>query len=229
VPLRKDCLARRSSRWFALLLGLAGARAVLALAALPLIPVLYANHFVVLVLMRPTKEILLAAGFFVREADVGLGSVVLACIPLAVLGVWHFYALGRLFGHLIESGRIPSWASRFLPPERVAQLHETIERRGAGIVFLGRIAVFPSTLIGVAAGASGLDARRFLLADLAGAVVSIGSMLSLGYGLGYAHDRAGPWVTAVGVVAVVALALLIGRQVRQTAGLGSRPRVEQTR
>ena len=48
------------------------------------------------------------------------------------------------------------------------------------VVFLGRLAAFPSTLMAAAAGSSGVSWRAFVIADTAGALVSLGWLLGLG-------------------------------------------------
>ena len=79
------------------------------------------------------------------------------------------------------------------------------------VVFLGRLAAFPSSLTAAAAGSAGVSWRRFLIADTAGALVSLALVLGLGYGLGEAYDEGGAWVTAGGVVALVVAAVVLGR------------------
>src|SRR4051794_41243325 len=54
---------------------------------------LFRSHVAVLVLLRPSKEVLLFAGYMVREGNVSLLSVVTASIPLLVLAVWVFYGM----------------------------------------------------------------------------------------------------------------------------------------
>lgn len=60
------------------LIGVALLRGALSLVAIPLAPFLYEGHFVALVLLRPTKEVLLVGGFLVREGDVALLPLVAA-------------------------------------------------------------------------------------------------------------------------------------------------------
>ncbi len=194
------------------LVWLAVARALLGVAAIPLAPFLYRKHFPLLVLLRPTKEVLLAAGFFIRRGEVNPVLVVLAAIPLAVLSVWQFYFLGQSFSKEIQAGEgLPRLAERFLPPDRIKRLCTLLERKGRRVVVLGRLASFPSTLLGAAAGASRMSPRVFLPADLAGALVSVAEVLVAGYLLGAAYKKAGPWVAAVGVVLLLALLFGIGR------------------
>ena len=194
------------------LLWLAGVRAVLAVAAVPLAPFLYKKHFAVLVLLRPTKEVLLAAGFLVRKGDVSPLVVVLCALPLAIGGVWQFFFLGRGYSRELQEGKdLPKLAQKLLPPERVKKLCGILDHKGTRLIFLGRLATFPSSLLGTAAGASGMEARKFLPADFVGALVGIAEVLVAGYLLGQAYKSAGPWLTGVGVLALLGMLFIMGR------------------
>jgi membrane protein DedA with SNARE-associated domain len=187
-------------------------RAVLAVVAIPLAPFLYREHFALLVLLRPTKEVLLAGGFLVRRQDVSLPVIVLAALPLLIGGVWQFFFLGRAFADEIRSGEnLPKLAQRLLPPKRVKQLCGALEDQGTRLVFLGRLATFPSSLLGTAAGASEMEAKRFLPADGLGAVVSIAEVVGAGFLLGEAYKSAGPWLTGVGVAVLLVMLFVFGR------------------
>lgn len=196
------------------MLWLAGARAVLGILAVPIAPLLYREHFVVLVLLRPTKEVLLVGGFLARRGDVNPLSVLVAAVPLALLGVWHFYWLGRAFSKEIQTGKgLPRFADKLLPTDRIEKLCRVLDHKGKRVVLIGRLAAFPSALLAAAAGASGMRSRDFLRADLAGGVLAIAEVFGAGYILGEAHKRAGPWLTAVGVALLCALLLLVGRSI----------------
>lgn len=201
------------------LLSLVAGRAVLGVLALPLVPVLHRDHFVVLVLLRPTKDVLLAAGFLARRDRVELLEVAAAAVPLAVLGVWLFFWLGRSYASELHSGdALPGWAGRLLPPARVRALCRVLERKGRPVVVLGRLAAFPSSLLAAAAGASRMEARRFLPADALGGALSVGEVLLAGYALGAAYKRAGPWITAVGALVLLGLMVVVGRWLRREDG-----------
>lgn len=194
------------------LLWLAALRALLGIIAIPLAPWLYKEHFAILVLLRPTKEVLLAGGFLARQGRVNPGVVVLAAIPLGVLSVWQFFALGRAFSDEIQAGSgLPRAADRLLPTARIKDLCGVLERRGPRLIFLGRLATFPSSLLGAAAGASGMRAKKFLPADFAGALAAIAEVMVAGYFLGSAYRRAGPWLTAAGFAALLAMLFVGGR------------------
>lgn len=194
------------------LLWLAGVRIALGLIAIPLAPFLYKEHFIVLVLLRPTKEVLLAAGFLVSEGKVSWLPVVLAAVPLAVLSVWHFFWLGRLYAKELNSSDMPGLAGRIITPKRVKKMRKALDKRGERLVLLGRAAALSSATIGAAAGGAKMPIRTFLLFDSIGAALSLGGALVAGMVLQEAYDDAGWWLSAVGVAALAAFAFVLGRQ-----------------
>lgn len=198
------------------LVGLALVRAALAAGAVLLAPWLYREHAAVLVLLRPTKEVFLFAGFQLREDDLSLGVAVLAALPLLLSGVWIFFGLGRVFADELAEAELPGIAGRVLPKQRLDSLREVLEARGMRVVFLGRLAAFPSSLMAAAAGSAGVSTRSFLVADAVGAVVSLGVTLGLGFALGQAYEEAGPWLTVAGVIGLGALAVVVGRSLAST-------------
>jgi membrane protein DedA with SNARE-associated domain len=197
------------------LLWLAAFRLVLGIVAIPLAPGLFRDHFVVLVLLRPTKEVLLAGGFLVRQGDVSLLSLTVASVPLLLFGVWHFFALGRLYADDIERDRLPKPARRLLPRDKIRSLCKVLAKRGAPLVVLTRLAVVPSTVVAAAAGASDMTAKRFLAADGVGGLLSFVEVVGAGYALGEAYEEAGPWLTGAGVVVLLGVLVLLGRRLRR--------------
>jgi membrane protein DedA with SNARE-associated domain len=194
-----------------LFLGLAALRGVLAGSAVLLAPWLYREHAAALVLLRPTKEVFLFAGFLGRRGDVALPMVVLAALPLLLGGVWVFFGLGRAYESELGDAELPGVGGRLLPKDRIDDLRQILERRGMRVVFLGRLAAFPSSLMAAAAGSSGVSWRAFVIADTAGAITSLVVALGLGFALGEAYEDAGPWLTALGVAVLAGLVVLVGR------------------
>jgi membrane protein DedA with SNARE-associated domain len=213
--------SRALRRYRPLLLGAAAVRAVLGIVAIPLVPVLYEDHFAWVVLLRPTKEVLLAAGFLIRQGDMSLLTVVAASLPLMVGGVWIMYALGVAYRDELRNADLPGIAGRLLPPDRIERLSRALERDGMRLVFLGRLAIFPSTLMAAAAGASDVSPRRFVVADGLGAVVSLVGVLLAGYLLGETYERAGPWLTLAGAAALLVLLFLFGRRLKRESDADS--------
>jgi membrane protein DedA with SNARE-associated domain len=196
--------SRRSRR---ALLWLAGIRTALALLAVPLAPIVYKDHFLILVLMRPSKEVLLAGGFLHRQGEFGLFPLLLAALPLHTLGVWQFFALGRAFSDDIRAHALKGPARRLLPQRRIDKLEHLLEHKGDRLVFYGRLAAFPGLFLASAAGASPMSFRRFVVHDGLGALLSFIELVTAGYLLGAAYDGVGLWLAiAGGVLFVVALA-----------------------
>lgn len=203
----------RAKRFRRALLWAAALRVLLGIVAIPLAPFLYKRHFLILVLLRPTKEVLLAAAFLARRDRVNLVAAVIAALPLMVLGVWLFFYLGKAFSSDTWSkDRIGSWV---LPSEKIRKLRAVLESKGMKVVFIGRLAAFPSTLVAAAAGSSDMPSRLFLLADGLGACLGVAEVVIAGYILGETYDRSKPWITALGIAGLVALAILVGRYLRR--------------
>jgi membrane protein DedA with SNARE-associated domain len=166
--------------------------------------------------MRPTKEVLLAAGFLIRLDEVWWVPVIAAAAPLALLGVWHAYYLGRFYAPQIRQPKNLPWIVRkVLKPDRVKLMQGLLKRKGMKLVLLGRLAVFPSTLVGMAAGSGDVPSRKFFPADAIGGLLSIVEAVGLGFLLGEAYKRAGPWITVAGFVAVAAVAFIVARQLKK--------------
>lgn len=192
-----------------------GVRIALALAALPLTPLLFRDGLVTLLLMRPTREFLLLAGFRVRADEIGLVVVLLAVLPMLLLGNWVFFGLGRAYRDDLDNG-LPGWLQQSVDPEQVARLRAVLARRGTLLVVLSRLAIFPATLLAAAAGASPLSTRRFLLADSLGAALSLAQYIGAGYVLGRAYESAGLWIALMGGAGLVAILVVFGRALRAT-------------
>lgn len=195
------------------LLSLAALRAVLAIVAIPLAPALYRDHVALLVLLRPSKEVLLFAGYMIREAHLSLGVAVIAALPLLLFAVWVFYALGHAYRDDMQEADLPGIAGRLLPRKRIRSLSDAVNDRGMSLVVIGRLASMPSTVVAAAAGSAEVPFRTFVIADAIGATLSLAMMLGAGYLLGEARDSAGPWLTVVGAAALLGLMVVLGKRV----------------
>jgi membrane protein DedA with SNARE-associated domain len=196
------------------LIGIAAARFALSIIAVFLVPWLYRDHVAGLVALRPTKEVLLFAGYQVRNGNVFWPVVAVAAIPMLIVSVWVFYALGKSYRDDLDDADLPGVAGRLLPRDRITDLRETVGAQGWSFVFLGRLAVMPSTLVAAAAGTSDMSTRTFVLADTAGAVVSAAMLITAGVLLGQTYENAGPWFTVLGAALMVGLLVLLGRRLR---------------
>lgn len=208
---------------------LAALRYLIPIAAIPAIPALIASdRLALLVLLRPTKEFLLLSGGVSRTTgDPTVALLFAAYAPLMIGGVWAFFALGRVYADELRDGDGPAWLDRMIDPDTLRITQRVLERKGPAIAILGRIAALPPTIVGAAAGTSDVDARRFLLADLVGALLAFGITVGAGMALGDAYERGGPWLTAAGVVLLVAMVVLLTRWIRREAARIDREHAEE--
>lgn len=200
------------------LLAVAVLRFAIPIAMLPLIPVMVRDRFLLLLALRPGKELLLLGGGRARvEGDPTILAMWLAVIPFLVVAVWVFFALGRLYREALRTGDGPAWLHRAIPAERLALADRVLAKRGPAIAILGRIGTIPPTVLAAAAGASDVSARRYLLADFAGAIAGFGTAVGAGYLLGRAYEDGGPWLTGAGIVFVVVLVMLLTNWIQREA------------
>lgn len=194
------------------LVATAVARFVIPIAAIPFAPALIPDDVGLLILLRPGKEIiLLAGGLSNTQQSPGLAMSFVAYLPLMLAAVWVFFAVGRAWGPALEDGSAPELLTRVLPPERVRRLHRLLEDRGPLLAVVGRIAGLPPTIIAAAAGTSRVRPARFLVADALGAVASFALIFGIGWLLGDAYERGGPWLTAGDTILVVGAGVLVNR------------------
>ncbi len=194
-------------------------RYAIPLAVIPVIPLLIARgDLALLVLLRPQKEFLiLSAAQLARTGAPSVALLLAAYVPLMIVAVWAFFIVGRIFRPALDAGEAPRWLTRILPPQQLDVGRKVIARRGPLIAVMGRMAALPPTIMAAAAGASDVDARRYLAADLVGALGSFALMVGAGLALGDAYDQYGIWVTVAGVAILIALLVLITSWVRREA------------
>jgi membrane-associated protein len=200
-------------------LGVVIGRYVIVLGVVPAIPLLLLQERItLLVLLRPTKEWLLVGGAFLRVQGAPSPLLLLAAYtPLMIIVVWFFFIAGRAYQSTLRAGSGPRWLRRMLPPDKLELAQRMLVRRGPLVAVLGRVAALPPTLLAAAAGVSDIRWRRYLAADLAGALVAFAGVVAAGYGLGEAYERGGPWLTAIGAAVLIVLVALITRWIRREA------------
>jgi membrane protein DedA with SNARE-associated domain len=129
----------------------------------------------------PGESLLIAAGALAGEGEFNPWAVGAVAVLAAVLGDNLSYLIGRRAGRplILKHGRRLG-----ITPERFAKVEALLQRRGWMIVAGARFVVLLRQLNGLVAGAAGMPWRRFLLADIAGAVVWVGLWTTLAYELG---------------------------------------------
>lgn len=188
------------------------------LAAVPFIPYLVINDITLLMLLRPQKEFVLVGGGQTRYlGEPGVLPLFLAYLPLGVLSVAAFFLVGRAYRTALANGDGPAWLHRTIPPKQLLLARKVLARRGPAIAILGRIAAMPATVLGAAAGLSDVDTKRYLVADLVGALLSFALTVGAGLALGRAYEEGGVWLTVAGVALFTLLLVLLTSWIRREA------------
>lgn len=207
-----------SDGWRRLGLAIVVARFAIPLAAIPAIPFLLVNDIALLVLLRPQKEFLLVGGGQSRYlGEPGMLALFLAYLPLGILSVAAFFLVGRAYRGALQDGAGPAWLHRAIPPQQLELARKVLARRGPAIAILGRIAAMPATVLGAAAGLSEVDAKRYLVADMVGALLGFGLTFGAGFALGHAYQEGGVWLTVAGVGLFVVMIGLLTNWIRREA------------
>jgi membrane-associated protein len=130
----------------------------------------------------PGDSLLVTAGLAAATGALDIGTLNALLIVAAVLGDAVGYAFGKRSGKRIL--RKPS--SRFFKRSHLEKSREFYHRHGARTVVLARFIPVIRTFAPVVAGMSGMRYKKFVVYNVVGAVLWIGSLTLLGYWLGQA-------------------------------------------
>ena len=130
----------------------------------------------------PEETVLIVAGYLVLQGYLRLPIVLVVGVISAVAGDNVGYWLGRRYGQLAID-----WLARWtgVEPKRMVSMRGFVVRYGPLGVFLGRFLPGLRFLAGPLAGATGVDFRRFFVANVLGAAIFVPYAVGLGYALGY--------------------------------------------
>jgi membrane protein DedA with SNARE-associated domain len=151
--------------------------------------------------------VLALAGYLVHEGVLRLSLTLAVGVLSAAVGDNVGYWVGRRLGR----PAIERYGRRVgITQARMETIARFIERYGAPGVFAGRFIPGIRVLAGPLAGAGGLPAGRFVVANLLGAVCYVPYAVGIGYALAYGL---GPWLQraehVMGKVEHVAVLLIV--------------------
>ncbi len=151
----------------------------------------------------PGETTLLAASYLAATGHLSLPLVIGSAALGAVVGDSLGYAIGRKGGRRFLERR-GKWLG--VTPEKLEKADRYFARHGAKTVFFGRFVAFLRILAGPLAGASKMPYRRFLAANVAGAVTWATTMGTLAYFFG---KPVAAILSSMGVWALAAIAIFL--------------------
>lgn len=156
----------------------------------------------------PGDSLLFTAGLFCKSGQLEILVLLPLLFIAAVLGDNVNYWVGRRLGLSVFQ-----WKFRGKPlvkEEYLVRTEQFFIKYGSFAVVMGRFIPFVRTFTPFAAGIAKMDYRKFIVIDVIGGVLWIGSMMMAGYLLGEI-----PWIRehvdliAIGIVALSVAPLLI--------------------
>lgn len=150
-------------------------------------------------------------------------------ILVALLGIMSgdivLYSLGRRWGRDVVNHRSVNW---IVTPERYTKVVEKFHQRGSWFVFFGRFVMGIRAAMCIVAGATHFPFWRFLLADLAGALLSAPLFIVLGYIFAeslptlqrYVTDVQGIVLISIGVGTLIYIVYRIRRRRKRALSAG---------
>jgi membrane-associated protein len=150
-----------------------------------LFAVIFIETGVVVMPFLPGDSLLFLVGGLAASGSIDIGIALAVMLVAAVAGNQCNYAIGRAIGP-----RVFHWEnSRWFNKEGFDKSHAFFDKYGGAALVAGRFMPFVRTFAPFVAGVTQMTRRRFTLFDITGAVLWIGSVTLLGYGIGNL-----PWV-----------------------------------
>ena len=130
----------------------------------------------------PGDSLLFMAGLFARSGHLNLAYLLILLFIAAVVGDNCNYWIGRTIGlkvfHLKWKG------TSIVKQKHLDAAHAFFEKHGTKAIIMARFVPFVRTFAPFAAGVSEMNYKKYLMFDILGGALWIGSLLTAGYLLG---------------------------------------------
>ncbi|MFO0356113.1 MAG: VTT domain-containing protein [Sphingobacteriaceae bacterium] len=130
----------------------------------------------------PGDSLLFTAGLFARSGYLNMSYLMLLLFVAAVLGDNINYWIGRKFGIKVFDIKLKGKA--LVKQEYLTKTHEFFEKHGTKAIIMARFVPFVRTFAPFAAGIGEMNYKKYLLFDVLGGALWIGSLTTAGYLLG---------------------------------------------
>lgn len=155
----------------------------------------------------PGETLVIVGGFYARRGELWLPLVTTVAVVGAALGDNLGFWIGRRFGRgfLERHG-----AKLFVTPERLETAERYYARHGGKTIFLARFIPVVRSVGFIVAGVARMEWKRFIVYDLAGALIWAATHSVVGYALGASYESWQRYATPAGLVVLLVLVFLIG-------------------
>lgn len=130
----------------------------------------------------PGDSLLFTAGLFARNGNLNIAYLLFFLFIAAVLGDNCNYWIGRKIGIKIFDFKLKGKA--IVKKEYLDNTHVFFEKHGTKAIIMARFVPFVRTFAPFAAGIGEMNYKKYLLFDIIGGALWIGSLLTAGYLLG---------------------------------------------
>lgn len=130
----------------------------------------------------PGDSLLFTAGLFARTGHLNLSYLLILLFVAAVVGDNCNYWIGRKIG--VKLFDLTLKGRPLVKKEYLDKTHEFFEKHGTKAIIMARFVPFVRTFAPFAAGIGEMNYKKYLVYDLLGGALWIGSLLTAGYLLG---------------------------------------------
>lgn len=149
--------------------------------------IVFAETGILIGFFLPGDPILFIAGIIIANMSLGAANPVLTLLywmalisTAAILGNFVGYWCGKYFGHRLLKMK-DNWLFK---KEYIYKAQEFYEKRGGGAIILARFLPVVRTFAPIVAGIVEMDFKKFALYNVAGGIIWVGTLVTLGYVLG---------------------------------------------
>lgn len=135
----------------------------------------------VLTPILPGDSLLFTTGALMAlpDMELKLQYCLLLLIVAAIFGFYANYEIGKIIGQKILKKNF-----KYFNQNHLSKTHEFYEKYGASAIMISRFLPFIRTYVPFVAGVALMDKKQFMIFNILGGIIWIGSVMLLGYFLG---------------------------------------------
>lgn len=156
----------------------------------------------------PGDSLLFTAGLFARTGHLNMAYLLILLFIAAVVGDNCNYWIGRTLGLKVFHFKLKG--KPIVQQKHLDAAHAFFEKHGTKAIIMARFVPFVRTFAPFAAGVSEMSYKKYLVFDVLGGALWIGSLLTAGYLLGEVEFiRKHIDLVCLGIIAVSVLPIII--------------------